>query len=125
MTGHDIKVTLTLNGKALAATCIRSDEIQTQADTLEKASSTQQQWKEFIAGRSEWSLNVNYLVLAFGQVKDVLYAGRTFGIIFNQGSTILLTGTAIMTQCKHTYTVGALCKGSFALKGTGALAASS
>lgn len=121
MTGNDIKVILTLDDTALASTRICSDEIQTLADTIEKASSTQQQWKEFIAGRTEWILNVNYLVLASGQVKDVLYAGRTFGITFKQGNTTLLTGTAIMTQCKQTYTVGALCKGSFALKGTGAL----
>lgn len=123
MTGRDIKVILTLNGSALASTYIRSDEIQTQADTIEKASSTQQQWKEFIAGRTEWSLNVNYLVLSRGQVADVLYASRTFGITFKQGSTILLTGTAIMTLCKQTYTLGSLCKGSFSLKGTGAITA--
>lgn len=123
MTGRDIKVILTLNGTALASTYIRSDEIQTTADTIEKASSTQQQWKEFIAGRTEWSLNVNYLVLARGQVADVLYASRTFGITFKQGSTTLLSGTAIMTQCKQTYTTGSLCKGSFSLKGTGAITA--
>lgn len=122
MTGKDIILTLTLNGSAVAATRIRSSEIETTASVIEKASSTQQQWKEFITGRREWSLNVNYLVLASGKVGDMLYAGQTFGVTFKCGDANLLTGTAIMTQCKQTYTIESLCKGSFVLKGTGALA---
>ena len=121
ITGSNIKVVLTLNGSSVASTYIRSDEIVTQADTLEKASETQQKWKEFTAGRSEWRVTLNYLVLAIGQVADVLYAGRTFGVIFMSGDTTLLTGVAIMTQCKQTHTVGSLCNGAFALQGSGAL----
>ena len=121
MTGKDIKLILTLNETAIASTRIRSDEIDTSADTIEKASSEQQEWKEFIAGRKEWSLQVGYLVLASSQVSQLLYAGQTFGVTFKQGSTTLLTGTALMTQVKQSYTIGAICKGSFSLKGTGAL----
>lgn len=121
MTGKDIKLILTLNGTAIASTRIRSDEIDTSADTIEKASSEQQEWKEFIAGRKEWSLQVGYLVLASSQVSQLLYTGQTFGVTFKQGSTTLLTGTAIMTQVKQNYIIGALCKGSFSLRGTGAL----
>ncbi|MBQ4388002.1 MAG: hypothetical protein II822_10425 [Prevotella sp.] len=121
MTGRDITVTLTLNGTAIANTRIRSNDIQTQADTIEKASSNQQQWKEFIAGRKEWNLTVSYLVLASSQVSQLLYVGQTFGIIMKQGSTSLLTGTAIMQSVRQTATIGNLCQGSFSLKGTGAL----
>lgn len=121
MTGRDITVTLTLNGTAIANTRIRSNDIQTQADTIEKASSSQQQWKEFIAGRKEWSLTVSYLVMVSSQVSQLLYAGQTFGITMKQGSTSLLTGTAIMTSVRQTATIGNLCQGSFSLKGTGAL----
>ena len=41
MTGKDIIIILTQGGTALASTRVRSQDIQTQADVIEKASSTQ------------------------------------------------------------------------------------
>ena len=122
MTGKDITVILSLNSVALAATRIKSHNIQTQCQTIEVASSTQQEWEECIAGRKSWSLNISYLVLDNSQVANLLYVGQRFGITMKQGDTTLLTGTALMTQCKDTFTVGNLCQGSFSMKGSGALA---
>ena len=51
MTGKDIKLILSQNGTAIAATRIRTNDIQSQSALIEKASSTQQDWKEYIAGR--------------------------------------------------------------------------
>ena len=123
MTGKDITVILSVGGSALANTRIRSNDIQTGCETIEKASSIQQDWKEFIAGRKEWSLTVNYLVLATAKVADLLYVGNTFSVTMKSGNTNLLTGTAICTAVKQTCTVGNLCQGSFSFKGSGALAA--
>lgn len=123
MTGKDITVILTRNGTALASTRIKSNDIQTGCDAIEKASSTQQEWKEFVSGRKEWSLNVGYLVLANAQVADILYVGSVFGITMKSGTTSLLTGSALCTGVKQTCTVGNLCQGSFSFKGSGALAA--
>ena len=64
MTGKDIIVVLSQNSVAVASTCIRSQDIQTQADLIEVASASQQSWREYIAGRKGWSLTVTYLVLA-------------------------------------------------------------
>ena len=122
MTGKDITVILTLNGSAVANTRIKSHDIQTQCPTIEVASATQQDWEECIAGRKSWTLNISYLVLANSQVSRLLYIGQMFGITMKQGNNVLLTGQALMTQCKDTFTVGNLCQGSFALKGSGALA---
>ena len=80
MTGKDITLVLSQNGTALASTRIRSNDIQTKADIIERSSATQQSWREFIAGRNEWSLTVGYLVLASSQVKDLLMVGQTFDI---------------------------------------------
>lgn len=103
---------------------VKSQDIQNGADTIEKASSTQQDWKEFIAGRKEWSINVNYLVLedANTNVRDVLKVGYTYNLrIKDRDGNYSVTGDAICTQCKQTYSNGNLCAGSFAFKGTGAL----
>lgn len=125
MTGKDITVTLSQGGVALANTRIRSNDIQTGCDTIEKASSSQQDWKEYVAGRKGWTLTVNYLVLASTQVADLLYAGQTFDITMKSGTTNLLTGTALMTAVKQVATIGNLAQGSFTLQGSGALSAPS
>ena len=123
MTGKDIIVILSQGGSALASTSIRSQDIQTSCATIEKASSTQQDWEEHIAGRKSWNLTVNYLVLASAQVNDLLYVGQTFDIRMDIGETTYLVGKAIMNQVKQTATIGNLAQGSFSLKGSGPLAA--
>lgn len=123
MTGKDIIVILSQGGTALASTSIRSQDIQTSCATIEKASSTQQDWEEHIAGRKSWNLTVNYLVLSSAKVNDLLYVGQTFDISMNIGETTYLVGTAIMNQVKQTATIGNLAQGSFSLKGSGPLAA--
>ncbi len=122
MTGKDIIVILNQNGVAVASTCIRSHDIQVQADLIEVASATQQSWREYIAGRKGWSLTVNYLVLAAGRLSDLLLMGQVFDVtVKDVGNTTSLTGTAIMATAKQTATVGNLCQGTFQLQGTGAL----
>ena len=123
MTGKDIIVILSQGGTALASTSIRSQDIQTSCATIEKASSTQQDWEEHIAGRKSWNLTVNYLVLSSAKVNDLLYVGQTFDVSMNIGETTYLVGKAIMNQAKQTATIGNLTQGSFSLKGSGPLAA--
>lgn len=121
MTGKDITVILSRNNTALANTRIRSNEIQTSCDMIEKASASQQDWKEYVAGRNSWTLTVNYLVLASAQVADLLYVGQTFDITMKSGNSELLTGSAIITGVKNTSTVGNIAQGGFTLQGSGAL----
>lgn len=122
MTGRDIIVILSQNGVAVASTAIRSDEIQTQCDVIERASATNQNWKEFVEGLAEWSLTVNYLMLSAARLSDVLKVRQRFDVTLrDRSNTTQLSGTAIMTSAKQTHTVGNLCQGSFSLKGTGAL----
>lgn len=123
LTGKEITVILSLNGVALANTRIKSHDLQTSCDSIETASPTQGVWKEFIAGRAEWSLTVGYLVLATEKVADLLYVRNTFDISVRSGNTTLLTGKALCTAAKQTATVGNLCQGSFSFKGSGALSA--
>lgn len=122
MTGKDIIVVISQSGTALASTRIRSHGIQTKADTIEIASSSQQSWREYIAGRKEWSLTVSYLVLASAKIADLLKIGQTFSItVKDSDSTTSVSGSAILTAVKQTATVGNLAQGSFTFQGSGAL----
>ena len=121
MTGKDILLVLSRNGTALAGTYIKSTDIQTQNDLIEKASSTQQKWKEYIAGRSGWTISVSYLVMVTAQISDLLFSGDTFTVTLKVGTTSYLTGSAIMNTVGQVSTVGSIAQGSFRLVGNGAL----
>ena len=122
MTGKDIIVIISIRNTPMFATAIKSDDIQTQVNAIEKASATQQDWEEVIPGRKRWSLTVNYLVLLSGKLRDVLEVGKMFDItIRRRGENVTLTGQALLTDCKQTHTVNSLCQGSFTFRGNGPL----
>ena len=123
MTGKDVILVLSQGGTALASTKIKSQSIKAQCAVLEKASSSQQDWVEVIAGRKSWTLTVRYLVLAGSQVKDVLKVGQTFSVTMNEsGSTTnKVSGTAILSAVDAEYPTGNLAQGTFTFTGSGAL----
>lgn len=108
------------SGTAIAG--VKSDEIQSGAETIEIASATQQNWKEFIAGRKEWSLNTNYLLLADSSLADLLNVGTVYELaVTDRQCNVAVSGRAILTICKQTHTRGNLCQGTFQFRGTGPL----
>lgn len=124
MTGKDVNVIFSQNGTAIASTRIKSSQIQSTAETMEKASATQRTWKERIAGRASWSMKTDYLVLAPEQMQDLLRVRQLFDVTITaaegQSSTVI-TGRAILKEVTINATVGSLAKGSFAFDGTGPL----
>lgn len=123
-TGNNIIIG-TMNGTDFTPfAAVKSHDIQNQCDVIEKASATQQTYKEYIAGRAEWGINVSYLVLqdANSNIEDLLKVRQTYRIcIKGRTGEYALYGDAICTQCKQSYQNGNLAVGSFALKGTGEL----
>lgn len=124
MTGKDIIVILSQNGTAMASTCIKSQDIKVDADMIEKASSTQHEWKEYVAGRKGWQLSINYLVLTSTKILDLLLAGGTFTVTMREAGTQTggVTGTALLRSVGQVFTVGSLAQGNFSLLGSGPLA---
>lgn len=106
----------------------RSNEIQTTAETIEISSPTSGAWKEHITGRKEWGFTTGFLCLANADVQKLLQVGQSFTIqvVCAEGTatSILLSGTATLTKCRVTATIGNLVQGSFQFEGNGALASS-
>ena len=131
MTGKDILIFLTYNNTTVGITACKSSELTGQSELIEKASSSQQQWREYIAGRNEWGFTASYIVMRAapsvtnqigGTLADLLKIGTKFGVtIRDVANTYSLSGSAFLQQVKQTYTVGNLIAGSFQFKGTGAL----
>lgn len=113
-------ILILVDGTAVAGT--KTHKVQTKTAVVEKASATQQQWREFIPGRSEWGIDVNYLVTMVADIRKVLWNGRQVTIVVrDRAAGTTLTGSAICTQCEQNYARGALVNGSFSFKGSGPL----
>ena len=122
--GNSIIIGKMVNGDFVAFAAVKSHDVMNQCDVIEKASATQQTFKEFIPGREEWTINVSYLVLqdANSNIEDLMKVRQTYRIcIKGRTGTYALYGDAICTRCKQSYQLGNLSVGTFALQGTGAL----
>ena len=102
----------------------KSGTLDVQADTIEIASPTQGSWREFIAGRKEWSLSVNHLVgidaTQSGIPSAIQMVGQSFTIYITLRDTNeRISCTGICTSWKLTATKGNLAQGGFTFKGTG------
>ena len=110
------------NGTAIAG--VKSNDIQTDCDLIEVASSTSGKCKEYIAGRSEWSVNVSWLMLSDADMLELLNQGTTYTLKIggrNATNANTLTGSAILKTCRVTASMGNLVQGSFKFQGSGPL----
>ena len=123
-----------LDGHTIAGT--KTTEIQVDSELIEIASATQGAYREFIVGRKQWQVTVNYLLMyATYQamftypnacMTDALLVGNSYTLKFknranNYDQPITLKGTAILRTCKITATRGNLIQGTFTFVGNGAL----
>lgn len=110
------------NGTAISGT--KSNEIQTDTELIEISSPSSGEWKSYITGRKNWSINVSFLVLAYDGVRNLLNVGNTFSIKFkgrDSSDSDGVSGSAILKNCKITAIKGNLVQGSFQFVGTGIL----
>lgn len=118
--GNDILVYM--NGVAIASA--RSAEVRVDGELLEVASPTQGDWREFLAGRKEWDVQVGYLVVANADLAKLIQVNQKVTLIINGRTATAangLIGSAFISTAKQTYNRGSLIQGSFAFKGSGPL----
>ena len=123
-----------LNGNTIAGT--KTTEIQVDSELIEIASATQGTFREFIVGRKQWQVTVNYLLMYAtyqqmftypnASMTDALLVGNSYTLKFKNRANyydqpITLKGTAILRTCKITATRGNLIQGTFTFVGNGAL----
>lgn len=109
-----------LNGSVVAGT--RSDDIQTDCNLIETASPTTGKWATFIPGRNSWVLNIAWLVTEITYINNLLLTGTTVTVrVLGRGSSLGLTGSAIVKTCKMSATRGSLANGTLVLQGSGVL----
>lgn len=109
-----------VGGSLVAGT--RSNEIQVNREVMEIASPSSGDFREYLSGRKDWSLNISWLVPNAANLQQLLLSAGTVTVrIIGRGESLGLTGSAIVTSCKMTFTRGNLAQGSLQLRGSGAL----
>jgi predicted secreted protein len=119
MNGNNILIYM--NGSAIAGT--KSNDVQTECDTIEISSPSIGDWRTFMAGRKSWSVQTSFLVTATSSVRQLLNVGTSYTLVIRDRSgSNSVSGTAILTSCRISAIRGNLATGQFAFTGSGALA---
>lgn len=113
---------ISLDGTTVVAGT-KSNEMQTEAEAINISSATDAEWEHILSGRKRWSVTVAFLVLTDNDVLRLLDVGQAVTVRVMNRTGVMLTGQAVITQCKLTLTRGNLANGSFAIRGNGPLTA--
>jgi predicted secreted protein len=120
---HGRKIIVKVGGTAIAGA--KSCEISIKGDQIETASPITGEWRDFIAGRKEWSVTCGHLIPASGTPlkSNAAMVNTVVTLIIETDMTgDTLTGQAIVETWKASGTVGNLATGTFQFRGKGALA---
>ena len=120
---HGRNILIYQNGVAIAAA--KSCEIHVGCEKIPIASPDTGDWEDNIAGRKNWTVRLNRLVMSM--TEHLLNAGNrvrlTFGVVDSRKELggDRLTGYAICDDATVTANVGNLASGSFVFTGCGGL----
>ena len=119
MNGNNILIFL--GSTAIAGT--KSHEIQVDSETIEISSPSNGDWRQHIVGRKSWSITVNFLVSAVGDLAKLLNVGNSYTVTIKDRSnnSYNVSGTATLVHCDEKFTRGSLSVGNYRFQGNGAL----
>lgn len=118
--GKNIFIYSGSSGTSPVIAAAKSCSISSKCDLLEKASSTQNTSKEYIAGRDEWDISIDHLVTSGAPFEGLLKVRQTYTISVVIAG-VRKFGTAICQQADIQGAVGSLGRGSVRFKGSGPL----
>ena len=117
--GRNVKI-YNSSGTALIAAA-KSCTVNMDADTFEVASETSSTDKEFIPGRSSWTVELNHLLTT--NQGGIPLVRTKYTIRYMVGASQVYTGSVICRSANITANVGNLAQGSISMLGTGPLTA--
>lgn len=122
--GRNVIIYQGVSGTTKAVAGAKTCTINSSCDLIEKASSTQQTAKEFIAGRSEWDVTMDHLVITGSEFEGInKVRSRVYLRVVVNGVT--MKGYAICTNAGLSAPVDGLAKGTIKFKGDGELSSGS
>ena len=118
--GRNIKIYSGASGSTALIAAAKSCTVSLKGDLIEKSSESQQQYREYIAGRMDWEISISHLVTSSAPFDGILKVNQTYTLRIDIGGTVK-QGTAICVQADIQGAVGALATGSVKFKGSGPL----
>ena len=117
--GRDIRI---FNGDGVIIAAAKSCTLKKSCEMIEKSSSTSATDREFIAGRTDWSIELSHLVISDAKTGGIPLVRQTYTLTIKVGDASVLQGSAICTEATITSTIGNLAQGSVHFRGSGPLA---
>lgn len=130
ITGKNILIYAGSSGTSPIIAAAKSCTISSNCDLVEKASSTQNTSKEYVAGRDEWEVSLDHLVTSgttqnpVDPFEGLLKVRGTYTLSIVIGG-VRKIGTAICQHADIRGEAGSLGKGAVKFKGSGPLSAPS
>ena len=118
--GRNIKIYAGASGSSPLIAAAKSCTVSLKGDLIEKSSESQQQYREYIAGRMDWEISISHLVTSTAPFDGLLKVNQSYTVRVDVGGTVK-QGTAICVQADIQGAVGALATGSVKFKGSGPL----
>jgi predicted secreted protein len=120
--GRNVRIYQGTTGTSPIVAAAKSCTITKSGEVIEKSSSTQASAKEYLPGRSEWSVIINHLVVSEAPFDGIVKVLETYTLRINVEGTEM-KGTAICTEASISAPIDAIANGSVKFKGTGELTA--
>lgn len=117
--GRNIKI-YNSGGTALLAAA-KLCTIKKQGEAIEKSSETYATDREYVPGRSSWTVDMSYLITTGTDGLPLVNTKYLIQVVV--GTNAVLQGYVICTECDIQATTGNLASGSIKMQGTGPLAA--
>ena len=110
-----------MDGVAVAA--VVTHDVNTAATSIEKASTTQGKYREYVPGRKQFTIKAEWLMVSSAVMLGLLQTGQTFSVSSydRQNERRNLHGVAKLETCNIQMTRGTLVHGQFLLRGSGYL----
>ena len=107
------------SGTSPVIAAAKSCTINIKYDLIEKASSSQQNAKEYVYGRYEWDLTVDHLVVSANEFQGLSLAGGQRLLISVVVNNVRKKGYVLCPQAGLSAPVNGLATGSVTFKGDG------
>ena len=118
--GRNIKIYSGASGTTALIAAAKSCTVSLKGDLIEKSSESQQQYREYIAGRMDWEISISHLVTSTAPFDGILKVNQSYTVRVDVDGTTK-SGTAICMQADIQGAVGSLATGSVKFKGSGPL----
>lgn len=119
---------LIVHKEGMAIAAAKSCTLSSSCELIEISSPNTGTYREYIAGRKEWSVRLSRLVLENQTFEETMDVGTRYDIsmlVPNRDdfsfSYFAVVGSAILTKCEIAATVGNLAQGVIEFKGSGVL----